>query len=252
MNARPLQTLKIVQVSDCHLPSVRGQLYRGLDADRSLARLLPLMRDWQPDVILLTGDVSEDGGAASYGRISASLCSVGAEVLALPGNHDDPAVMQRYFRDGPWRGPLFRSFRGWQLVLLDSTERDLIGGALSADTLSKLEAGLQRSEAPNVLLALHHQPVQVGSPWIDRYALDGPEPLLEIIDRHPAIRGVTWGHVHQDFSSERNGKLLFGSPSTVANSIPGRQKFTLDIAGPACRWFRLHPDGDIETGLLRA
>jgi hypothetical protein len=45
---------------------------------------------------------------------------------------------------------------------------------------------------------------------------------------------------------------VLGSPSSVANSLPVRETFTLDLGGPACRWLELSSKGTIETGLLRA
>ena len=94
------------------------------------------------------------------------------------------------------------------------------------------------------------QPVPVQSPWIDRYALNFRESFFKVLDRHPAIRAVVWGHIHQDFRLERNGALLLGAPSTVANSLPNHEKFTPDLAGPACRWLELYSDGKLETGLI--
>ena len=70
------------------------------------------------------------------------------------------------------------------------------------------------------------------------------------MDRHPNVRIVAWGHIHQPFSARRGSVALLGAPSTVANSLPGREKFTLDARGPACRWFDLAQDGSFETGLL--
>lgn len=252
MNAGSLTKLKLVQVSDCHVSADPGADYRGLNASRSLERLLPAIREFQPDLILLTGDVSEDASPAAYGRVSAMLCTLGAPVLALPGNHDDPGVMARFFPDGPWDAPLFRVARGWQLVLLDSTRRDVIGGIFPDGHLDGFQRGLERSRSDHVLVALHHQPIEVGSPWIDKYALHEPGPFLDVLRKEPRIRCVTWGHVHQDFSSEWCGMKMLGSPSSVANGLPGREKFTLDVAGPACRWMVLDRDGGIETGLLRA
>ena len=250
MNARSLTSIKLVQVSDCHVSASRQARYRGLDADRSLHGLLPVIRDWQPDAILLTGDVAEDASTTAYGRVSAMLCSAGAPVHALPGNHDDPAVMQRSFRSGPWAGPQFVPLKNWQLVLLDSTAPGEIGGTVGVQELEQLEAGLQKSQAEHVILAMHHQPVPVGSPWIDKYALAEPGRFLDLVGRHRKIRCITWGHVHQDIDMEQDGIRMLGAPSSVANSLPGRDKFTLDTAGPACRWLRLLPDGKIETGLL--
>ena len=124
-------------------------------------------------------------------------------------------------------------------------------GRLPADTLERLERALRESTAAHALLALHHQPLAVGSPWIDRYPLQEAQVFFAVVDRHQEVRGIAWGHVHQDFEAERNGVRLLGSPSTVANSLPGRTEFTPDLAGPACRWLELGPGGEIETGLVR-
>jgi Icc protein len=246
------QLLRIIQVSDCHVARDPRATYRGQSADRNLASLMPAIRRWQPDLLLLTGDVSEDASAAAYGRVSAQLSTAGAQVLALPGNHDDPAVMRRYFPLGPWDGPRIYERRSWKLVLLDSTEPGRIAGAFSATELQDLERCLQDQAAGNIALALHHQPVPVDSLWIDRYALEDADRFWSLLERHPRIRCVAWGHVHQDFHTQRKNMELLGAPSTVANSLPRRESFTLDLGGPACRWLELHADGKIETGLLRA
>lgn len=246
------QLLRIIQVSDCHVAHDPRATYRGQSADRNLASLMPAIRRWQPDLLLLTGDVSEDASAAAYGRVSAQLSTAGAPVLALPGNHDDPAVMRRYFPLGPWDGPHLYERRNWKLVLLDSTEQGRIAGAFSAAALQHLERCLQDQAAANIALALHHQPVPVDSLWIDRYGLEDADRFWSLVERHPRIRCITWGHVHQDFHIQRKNIELLGAPSTVANSLPRRERFTLDLGGPACRWLELHADGGIETGLLRA
>ena len=154
--------LRIVQVSDCHVPRDPQTAYRGQNADRNLSSLLPAIRRWQPDLLLLTGDVSEDASAAAYGRVAALLSTAGAPVLALPGNHDDPALMRRYFPLGPWAGPHVHAGRNWQLILLDSTQPGHVSGLFSATDLEGLERSLAQNPDRSTLLALHHQPVAVG------------------------------------------------------------------------------------------
>jgi Icc protein len=244
--------LRVIQVSDCHLSRDPKTPYRGQNADRNLSSLLPAIRRWQPDLLLLTGDVSEDASAAAYGRVAAQLSTAGAPVLALPGNHDDPALMRRYFPLGPWDGPHTYTSRNWLLVLLDSTEPGCVAGAFSDSYLEQLERFLRKGPDQHVLLALHHQPVPVNSQWIDRYGLEPAEAFWDLIDRHPRVRCITWGHVHQDFEALHRTVTLLGSPSSVANSLPVRETFTLDLGGPACRWLELSSKGTIETGLLRA
>ena len=255
MNALRRQTknaLRIIQVSDCHVSSDPRADYRGKNADRNLADLLPAMRAWKPDLVLLTGDISEDGSAASYGRVSVLLGALEAPLLALPGNHDLPSEMERFFPQGSWGGPYQQVVKNWQLVLLDSTEQNRVGGRLSQQELDQLEHCLNISAAAFTLVALHHQPVPVNSHWIDRYGLEEPESFFHVLDRNPRVRCVAWGHVHQEFQSMRGKVHLLGSPSTVANSLKETSSFTLDKAGPACRWLELTAEGEIETGLLRA
>jgi len=244
--------LRVIQVSDCHVPREPGTPYRGVSADRNLSSLLPAIRRWQPDLLLLSGDVSEDASPASYGRVAALLSTSGAPVLALPGNHDDPALMRRYFPRGPWESPHVFSGRNWRLILLDSTRQGSVSGAFTSDRLELLDKCLHEKPDSPVMVALHHQPVPVGSLWIDRYPLEQPEAFWRVVERHPQVRCVVWGHVHQDYQATRGDILLLGSPSSVANSLPEREAFTLDLGGPACRWLELDTGGGIETGVLRA
>jgi len=248
--ARP-KRLKILQVSDCHLSADPKADYRGQNADRNLKKLLPAMRAWDPDLVLATGDVSEDGSAASYARAAVWLGTVGAPLLALPGNHDDPAVMKKHFPQGPWGGPYGREAGPWLLLLLDSTVEGEVSGRLSQQVLEKLDERLRGSNAAFVLLALHHQPVPVNARWIDRYALENPDLFWNFVDRDGRVECVTWGHVHQDYQERRKGATLLGSPSAVANSLPNTERFTLDLTGPSCRWIELGPEGEVETGVLR-
>ncbi len=242
---------KVLQLSDSHVSTDPLADYRGQNADRNLESLLPAIGNWNPDLVLLTGDVSEDASPSSYGRVAAMLGTISAPVLALPGNHDTPDLMKLHFPLGPWHGPFTQAAGPWLLVLLDSTVKGRISGSFSQPELDRLGQCLQDSAAEFVLVALHHQPVPVNAPWIDRYGLESPAPFFETLDRDGRVRCIAWGHVHHDFQANRNGAILLGAPSAVANSQPGTERFSLDPAGPACRWLELGAEGSVQTGLLR-
>jgi Icc protein len=242
--------IRIIQLSDCHVAADPAADYRGQNADRNLAAVLQAVKDWRPEALLLTGDVSEDASEASYQRVAELLATCQVPVLALPGNHDEPDVMRDHFPIGPWDGPKMVPMGNWHLVLLDSTERRRVSGVISDPSIQWLESELGSSGDTHHLVALHHQPVAVGANWIDRYCLERPEQLLNLMDQTASTRCVTWGHVHHDFRLMRKGVACLGAPSTVANSMPGTERFTLDPAGPACRWLELYPDGKVETGLI--
>jgi Icc protein len=250
MNSVQRSSIRIAQISDCHVAADPDALYRGQNADENLARIVHAVRQWQPQLVMVTGDVSEDGSRESYKRTSSLLGRIGAPVMALPGNHDDAVLMSRYFPAGPWDGPYEKEAGDWQLVLLDSTMSGQVSGAFSPRELQQLQQTLSGSDKLYRLLALHHQPVPVGAAWIDRYRLESPQQFLRVVDQTAGTRCIAWGHVHHDFRLERKDCLLFGAPSSVANSLPGTERFTLDPSGPSCRWLELSAVGGVDTGIL--
>lgn len=245
-----MNPLRLAQLSDCHVSADPATSYRGQSADENLASVVRSVMEWSADAILLTGDVSEDASPESYRRVGERLSECGLPVWALPGNHDDPDVMAGFFEVGPWRQPRCMEMENWRIVLLDSTERGRISGVLDSAHLEWLRNDVAASPDSNYLLALHHQPLPVGAPWIDRYRLETPGPLLEMAEQADNIRCIVWGHIHHEFQHEQSGTLFLGAPSTVANSLPGTEKFTLDPNGPSARWLELHEDGRVTTGVL--
>lgn len=241
--------MKVLQITDCHVSGPEGSTYRGTDPRAGLESVIDAAVAWAPDLVLATGDLSEDGSEASYAWLAAAFERIPAPVLATPGNHDDAERLRAHFPHCGIDTPLVFE-DDWRLVLLGSAKPGLIGGRLEDAQLEALDGLLADSERP-ALLALHHQPWPVGSPWIDRYALETPERLHAVLRRHASLRLVLWGHVHQDVRLEANGVVGLGAPSSASNSLPGCERFTLDPAGPACRWLTLEPGGAFDTGVLR-
>ena len=241
--------VRLVQITDCHVTEATGKTYRGEDPREGLAAVIDAAIAWGPDLVLATGDLSEDASEASYRHLAEAFARIPAPVLATPGNHDDGARLARHFPHSAIDAPL--AFEDhWQLLLLGSAKPGLVGGRFEAEQLDALEALLAGDDRP-ALVALHHQPWPVGSPWIDRWALESPEAFHDLLARHPRVRLVLWGHVHQAVRIEQGQLVGLGAPSSVSNSLPGQERFTVDPAGPACRWLELAPDGGFETGLLR-
>lgn len=243
--------LKVAQLSDCHLPEDPRAPYREQDADANLERVWKTAREWGPDLVLLTGDLSEDASAASYDRLGRIL-QTRLPVLAIPGNHDDPRLVEKLFPNGPWEGPLVWDEDEWSLVLTDSTRPGSIEGHFPDDALERLSGVFSNCAAEHLLVALHHQPIPVDAPWIDKYPLAEPAGFLEVIDSEPRVRCVVWGHIHHHFAADRNGVLMLGGPSTAANSAPRAARFELDPAGPACHRLELCDDGAVAYGQLFA
>jgi 3',5'-cyclic-AMP phosphodiesterase len=242
MNGHPFS---LVQLSDCHVSADPDTPYRDCPPLDNLKRLAPIVANLAPDAIVLSGDVSEDGSKASYEMVADLVGEWGRPIAWLPGNHDERPVMEEVLdRPGFVAGPLCH-FGGWQVVLLDSAWHDRPEGELDEERLAPLDE--LDGEQP-ALVFVHHQPIAIGSPWIDKYPLIDNHLLWNRLDSN-VVRAVAFGHVHQAFAGEHRGISCLAAPSTVANSYRETPKFTLDDSGPGLRWFRLWPDGKWQSGV---
>ena len=241
----------IAQITDCHLPADPQQPYRGINPYKNLQGLLKKVEQLKPDLLLASGDLSEDGSRASYERLGQYFKPLGIPVLALPGNHDDAGLLAKIFPGSPVDKISFSNHGAWQIIRLNSCLEGRPEGRLSEETLAALESALRESAQRPRLIAVHHQPVTVGSPWIDKYRMFDPEDFLQLLDRYENVKAVIWGHVHQEFETVRNGTAMLGSPSSAINGLPGAQTFTEDPDGPAFRWLELRTDGTLVSDIIR-
>ena len=223
--------LRIVQVTDTHLEQHAGGTLLGMDTDHSLAHVLRLVQAAPdaPDLLLATGDIANHASDEAYVRARAAFDVVGVPWAWLPGNHDEREPMQRVLGRGE---PMVRAVRSphWQVLLLDSSVPGEVGGHLGAGELALLDGLLSEAPELHALVCLHHQPVPVGCAWLDDQMVADAEDFFAVLRRHLQVRMVLWGHVHQDFTSLRDGIALHATPSTCVQFAPGSAGFEIGRA----------------------
>jgi Icc protein len=141
-------------------------------------------------------------------------------------------------------------YKGWRLVLLDSVIVGEVGGRLARSEIELLEQSLDGNSLPT-LISLHHQPVPVGSAWLDEMGLENANEFQAAIADHPEVKGLLWGHVHQQFDDQRNGVRLMSTPSTCVQFAPGSDTFSIGQQQPGFRLLVLLPDGQILSEVMR-
>jgi len=244
---------EIVQITDTHLFAEPGGRLKGVDVDAGLNAVIDAIRCHQPrpELVLLTGDLVHQETAASYRRLAQALAGLGLPVYCLPGNHEDKGLLRQACDGHPLFCERQLQVGGWRLLLLDSARPPEPGGYLGADELAFAEGALvEHAEVPT-LIALHHPPLSVNSPWLDPMAVADGDRLLELVAGHRQVRGVVFGHIHQQFETSRGGVRLLGTPSTGAQFRPGVAVSTADPRPPGYRWLRLADDGTLATGVVR-
>jgi Icc protein len=248
----PAGTLRVLQLTDTHLYANPVGTLLGVNTLDSFERVIRHFRDchWPLDLLLATGDLVHDASSQGYAKIGRTLAGFGVPVFCLPGNHDEPAVMRAHLRGEGVSTDTVLDHGDWRFVMLDSVIPGEEGGRLEDDELRRLDEALMDNNR-HTLVCMHHQPVKVGSAWIDTMAIENPEPLFEIIDRHPQVRGILWGHVHQTFDARRNAVRLMASPSTCVQFAPHIDEFQVDEEPPGFRLLALLPDGTIRSEVVR-
>ncbi|MFQ6348817.1 3',5'-cyclic-AMP phosphodiesterase [Pseudomonas sp. R11F] len=242
----------LVQLSDSHLFAEASGTLLGMNTRESLQRVIELVRAQQPqiDLVLATGDLSQDGTLESYQQFRDMTRQIDAPARWIPGNHDEPHIMAHAAVHSDLLEPVL-DIGHWRVTLLDSAVPGSVPGYLQDQQLQLLAQAL--SEAPNRhhLVCFHHHPVPIGCAWMEPIGLRNPEALFAVLDRFPQVRAVLWGHVHQEIDGKRNGVRLLASPSTCIQFAPGSEDFEVSEQAPGYRWLRLHADGRLETGVER-
>jgi len=243
--------LRLLQFTDLHLRGGVQECVRGVATLDTFGRCLAHAGGASPaaDALLLTGDLVQDD-AGGYRQLVALLGASRIPVYCLPGNHDLPDALPALLPAPPFDLSPATRHGDWVILQLDTRVPGAVHGELGRDALARLASQLAANADRHVLICLHHQPVPIGSLWLDAVGLRDGDVLLELARRHGNVRGLLWGHVHQAFDDDRDGLRLMGTPSTCFQFSPGLAGFAIDGRPPGYRRLALHPDGHIETEVV--
>lgn len=242
---------KLAQITDTHLLPNPDDRLRGVATWHSLNAVLAEVERWNPDAILLTGDLAESGDAAAYDRLADLLAPLDLPGYALPGNHDRPDVLQAHLgRSLRLTSPVRLGDRGddWELLLLDSTWDAAQYGEGKLNALADLEAALVASDRP-LAIALHHHPVPTGIDWLDTIGLVNAPDFLNCLQGCDRLQFVLFGHIHLALDAHHHGIRFYGTPSTCTQVL--RECPADDAALPGFRWLELYPDGSHRSQVVR-
>ncbi|XGV94453.1 MAG: 3',5'-cyclic-AMP phosphodiesterase [Leptolyngbya sp. BL-A-14] len=249
-----LSALRLVQLTDLHLFADGEYQLLGLPTTESFQAVLhqvSLLQP-QPNLLLLTGDLSQDGKPESYKRLHTALQLLGYSTYWLPGNHDRLLEMEECLAGGVISAQKSFQIGGWHFILLNSQVPGCVHGQLTGETLEWLEHQLNLAGELPTLVSLHHPPFTVGSDWLDSSTLQNPEALFTLLDQYPQVKLVLFGHIHQEYSRIRRGVQYLGTPSTSIQFEPYSSLFALDEEQPGFRILDLYPDGNWWTTVVRS
>ncbi|NJS13030.1 MAG: 3',5'-cyclic-AMP phosphodiesterase [Microcoleus sp. CSU_2_2] len=249
----PVSPLLVAQITDTHLFAEIDRTWKGLSTARTLQAVLDRLQQIQPqpDLLLLTGDLSQDETPESYELLASLISPLKIPAYWIPGNHDNLPIMQQVL-DKPPISPE-KSFQqgNWQFLLLSSVEAGCSGGKLSPETLDWLDTELQQTDDRPVIIALHHHPLPIDCEIMDGMMLHNADEFLAIVDRYPQVKIVICGHIHQEFHQQRGGVSYLGTPSTCIQLLPKSHPIVVDEIPAGFRLIELAIDGTWNTRVER-
>ena len=239
----------ICQLTDLHACAVGMSSNRVSETNmlttrafRAVAGMRPM-----PDVVVITGDLTESGMPAEYANLAALIRQyLPMPVYVIPGNHDrrnnfrealgflpgvasDPVYVQYAIEDYPVR-----------LVMLDTVVSGFGHGELRGDQLEWLDRTLAAVPDKPTMIGMHHPPFGCGIVHMDRINLRNAEAFTAVIARHPQVQRIVCGHHHRPIFAQVAQAIGSISPSVahqVELSFDPADKGAFNFEPPA---FHLH------------
>jgi len=227
--------LTFIHISDTHIPAdpdyttdyATAPPYSAAIALVQQINTLPV----EPDFVLHTGDVAYDPYPEAYTNCKDILGAINYPVHYVVGNHDASEPLQTLLmgRDNAlpqWHDTF--EVNGVQIVIVDSNGPVPVPrGYMTEAELDWLCEQCAPDDPRPLIIATHHNPVPVDVPWLDDFmgVQNGEDFHKAILPARDRIRGVFFGHVHQNLDIYRDGILYSAtvSPWTQFHAWPGQR-----------------------------
>lgn len=227
----------ICQLTDLHVRPVGKPSNRVSETNMFTLRAFEAVAGFapRPDVVIISGDLTECGLADEYVNLSSLIARhLPMPVFVIPGNHDrrenlraalahlpgvtaDPVYVQYAVNDYPVR-----------LVLLDTVVPGFGHGELRPEQLQWLDRTLAAEPQKPTVIAMHHPPFACGIAHMDRIMLRNAADFAGVIARHHQVERIVCGHHHRPIVA-RVGPAI----ASICPSVAHQVEMSLDPQGAA-------------------
>ena len=192
--------------------------------------MAPLIERFEPELVLVSGDLTNRGTSAQHTAAAGLLQGLGRTMLVVPGNHDIPYTFPARFtrtfaefeRHWETTEPIYRSPRIVAVGLNSVRAWRHQSGGIRQEQLDRAATALRTGEGnPLRIAVLHHH--LIGAPWRSRKrpVARRNHVLASLVDAGAEL--IVAGHIHQGAVAERREfEIAVGGEHGVTVSIaPG-------------------------------
>lgn len=181
---------------------------------------------FQADFVLHTGDVTHDLKGDDCRVVNQVFAPLNLPIYYVAGNHDDAESLQTVIMgtDALQKHPHYElEVNGVQIVCLDSNARTSGNGTPIASPagyipeaqIAWLSELAMRPDPRPLVVAVHHNPVPSGVPWLDTWMrlVNGADLHRALLPARQRLRGVFYGHTHMPMDIYKDGILYSAGAS---------------------------------------
>ncbi|MGW2420119.1 metallophosphoesterase family protein [Streptomyces sp. NPDC001709] len=241
--------MRILHLSDIHLDRVDAPNKHGVNATRSLRRIIADLRHLTAvDAVVVSGDIADDGSVDAYVAARDILREFTAArnvpVICSTGNHDERQAFTKVLGsghldpDGSDRAhalvPSTETERaavslvdGYRFITLDSLVPDKGYGHLSRTQIDWLTDVLRTPAPHGTVLVFHHPPITLDVEVQEALGLQNPAELADGI-RDSDVRLILCGHFHLQVFGFLEATPVWVTPGVVSRvdltAAPGTKR----------------------------
>ena len=246
--------MKIIQITDLHLRCDKDYSVFDINTFQSARIIIDHISQVHKDLnaLVISGDISDDETSESYSNLLELTDQIDTKIYLMPGNHDSIKEIKKCASIGKVKSELYFADDNWIYFMFNTKKDNSPNGLLKQDEIDIFTDMLRKNEDKYFMIFLHHHPVEIGSPTMDKMIIENANILLDLIRKNKSIRGVSWGHIHNVFETNINNAKLFSTPSTCYQSKPRSETFTIDKKEkPGYRIIHFSSSGNLETKVVR-
>jgi 3',5'-cyclic AMP phosphodiesterase CpdA len=233
----------LLQISDLHF---------GTEQAPVMEALVALARQRRPDLVVLSGDITQRARTAQFQAARALVDRLGAPVLAIPGNHDIPLfnlwarLHHPYAQHTAAFGANLEPTHATPdlLVVCVNTTRAWRHkhGEVSSGQIERVARRLENAEASQLRIVVVHQPVAVTRAEDLNNLLRGHEPALQ---RWAAAGAdiVMGGHIHLPYVKPLHGLARPMWAVQAGTAVSSRVRSGMPNSVNLLRWGAASRDG---------
>lgn len=213
----------IIQITDPHIVLTNEKAYGVAETAINLINCVKAINalEPKPDVVLITGDISNDGTTEQFIYAKKILDKLNAPYFVIPGNHDSRESTRKIFCDQTCPVTTSDTYINYvidqfeiRLIALDSTIHEKPGAELCPERLNWLNQKLAQEPEKPTIIFMHHPPVKCSVLETDTDGFIGADKLGDIIEKYSNIKAILCGHIHLQAHVNWRNTVVSVAPST--------------------------------------